>query len=145
MRLPSTVRPLGSTPNQCEDVFALIRAEKANHPVAKMAGLLNSDRRRYYEWAAAKQAGPSRRESRMAELVVQVGRLHAVSDGTYGALRIRADLAGEGWQVSVKTVANPTRRPTWWGGSSTGEASIWFGSPISLIWLMGIIGRTCVP
>ena len=87
----------------------MIQAEKANHPVAKMAELLNIDRRRYYEWAGAKQAGPGRRESRMAELVTQVRRLHAASDGTYGAPRIRADLVADGWQVSVKTVAKAMR------------------------------------
>ena len=38
-------------------------------------------------------------------LVVQVVRLYAASDGTYGASRIRADLVGEDWQVSVKTFA----------------------------------------
>ena len=73
-----------------------------------MALLLGVDRRRYYEWLAAKD-GPTEAEARMVALVDEVVRLHDASDKTYGAPRIHADLVAEGWQVSVKTVAKAMR------------------------------------
>jgi transposase InsO family protein len=45
----------------------------------------------------------------MDELVEAVKRLHAASDGTYGAPRLVWDLRGEGWDVSVKTIAKAMR------------------------------------
>ena len=87
-----------------------METEQANYPVARMAGLLGVDRRRFYEWQAAKEAPPTPRAARMDTLVDAVSRLHAASDKTYGAPRIRADLAAEGWQVSEKTVAKAMRQ-----------------------------------
>ena len=87
-----------------------METEQANYPVARMAGLLGVDRRRFYEWVANKAAPPTSRAARMDTLVDSVIRLHAASDQTYGAPRIRADLAAEGWQVSEKTVAKAMRQ-----------------------------------
>lgn len=75
-----------------------------------MAALLGVDRRRYYEWLAAKEAGPSARALRMESLIEAVVRFHKTSDQTYGAPRIHADLTEDGWQVSVKTVAKAMRQ-----------------------------------
>ncbi|MDR1354692.1 MAG: IS3 family transposase [Propionibacteriaceae bacterium] len=36
--------------------------------------------------------------------------MHVVSDGTYGAPRVRAGLVADGWSVSVKTVAKVMRQ-----------------------------------
>jgi transposase InsO family protein len=74
-----------------------------------MALLLGVDRRRYYEWLAAKDGPPTEAEARMIALVDEVVRLHDASDKTYGAPRIHADLLDEGWAVSVKTVAKAMR------------------------------------
>jgi len=97
------------TPTE-SDVWSLIEAEQANYPVSRMAGLLGVDRRRFYEWVAAKTAPPSPRVERMGSLVEAVTRLHAASDQTYGAPRLRADLLDEGWTVSEKTVAKAMRQ-----------------------------------
>jgi len=60
-------------------------AEQANYPVSRMAALLKVDRRRFYEWVAAKAAPSAPRAERMDTLVEAVTRLHAASDKTYGA------------------------------------------------------------
>ena len=87
-----------------------MQTEQANYPVVRMADLLGVDRRRFYEWMAAKAAPPGPRAERMDTLVEAVTRLHAASDKTYGAPRIRADLVDEGWTVSEKTVAKAMRQ-----------------------------------
>ena len=46
----------------------MIDAEKANYTISRMCRLLNIDRRRYYEWAKRRAAGPSAAEQRRAEL-----------------------------------------------------------------------------
>jgi transposase InsO family protein len=84
-------------------------AEKNNFPIARMAELLGVDRRRYYDWVAAKSRGWTDDEWRMYALAEEVVRLWEASDKTYGAPRIHADLVAEGWQVSVNTVAKAMR------------------------------------
>jgi len=70
-----------------------------------MAHLLGVNRRRYYEWLKAKYAPWTNREWFMVSLVDEVTRLHEASDATYGAPRIHAELVGQGWDVSLNTVA----------------------------------------
>jgi hypothetical protein len=72
--------------------------EKANFSVVRMARLLGVDRRRYHEWAAG--PAPGLRRNRFNDLVGEVGRCHAASDGTYGAPRIQAELRAAGRRVS---------------------------------------------
>ncbi len=88
----------------------MIDAEKANYTVTRMCRLLRVDRRRYYEWRQRKQAGPSARELRLAELTEKIKAHHEASDGTYGAPRIVHDLRDDGETVSVKTVAKCMRQ-----------------------------------
>jgi transposase InsO family protein len=87
----------------------LIRAEKGNYPVARMADLLGVDRRRYYEWETAQAAGWTNKQWWWVPFVDEVVRLWDASDQTYGAPRIHADLIAEGWQVSQNTVAKAMR------------------------------------
>lgn len=88
----------------------MIDAEKANYTISRMCRLLKVDRRRYHEWRRRKQAGPTRREQRMAELVEKIKVHHDASDGTYGAPRILHDLRDAGETVSCKTVAKAMRQ-----------------------------------
>ena len=81
----------------------MIDAEKANYTISRMCRLLNIDRRRYYEWAKRRAAGPSAAEQRRAELTGKIVEFHKASDGTYGAPRIVHDLREAGEIVSVKT------------------------------------------
>ena len=50
----------------------MIDAEKANYTISRMCRLLNIDRRRYYEWAKRRAAGPSAAEQRRAELTGKI-------------------------------------------------------------------------
>ena len=88
----------------------MIDAEKANYTISRMCRLLNIDRRRYYEWAKRRAAGPSAAEQRRAELTGKIVEFHKASDGTYGAPRIVHDLREAGEIVSVKTVAKCMRQ-----------------------------------
>ena len=58
----------------------------------------------YYAWAATTAPGPAERQREEAELVSEIGRLHARSRGTYGAPRIHAELRRRGWTVNHKRV-----------------------------------------
>ena len=88
----------------------MIDAEKANYTISRMCRLLKVDRRRYYEWARRRAAGPTRAEQRRAELTGKIVEFHKASDGTYGAPRILHDLRDAGETVSVKTVAKCMRQ-----------------------------------
>jgi transposase InsO family protein len=87
----------------------MIESEKARYTVTRMCRLLKTDRRRYYEWRARRNAGPARRQQRLAALTEQIIGFHHASDGTYGAPRITADLREAGQRVSCKTVARCMR------------------------------------
>jgi transposase InsO family protein len=82
--------------------------ERASFAVTRMARLLGVSRSRFYAWLRRRSA-PTARDGRMARLVEAVKRLHAASDGTYGAPRLLRDLREEGWDVSAKTVAKAMR------------------------------------
>jgi hypothetical protein len=59
--------------------------------------------------ARIRDAGPSPAQRRRAELDTEVAKLHAQSDGVYGAPRILADSRDDGVTVSRKTVAASLR------------------------------------
>jgi putative transposase len=92
----------------------VIDAEKADPTstmtTTRMCALLGVDRRRYYEWRARRDAGPTPQQQRDAELLTQIRQSHKASDGTYGAPRIRADLQDAGVHVSRKKVAQLMRQ-----------------------------------
>ena len=57
----------------------MIDAEKANYTISRMCRLLKVDRRRYYEWARRRAAGPTRAEQRRAELTGKIVEFHKAS------------------------------------------------------------------
>lgn len=77
-------------------------AHRADHDVATMSRVLCVSRSGYY---ASQSRGPSARSLRDAELTEQIRAIHACSRGTYGAPRIRAELAELGIAVGKKRVA----------------------------------------
>jgi len=93
----------------------VIEANKDAYPVAWMARLLGVDRRRYYEWVKARYSPWSEREGFMIALADRISQRFILSDGTYGAPRIHADLVEEGWSVSLNTVAKVMRLCGWQG------------------------------
>jgi transposase InsO family protein len=70
-----------------------------------MCGLLGVDRRRFYEWQAAKSQPLTAREEQFNLVVDKVTQFHQASDGTYGYRRILPDLIDAGMTVNHKTVA----------------------------------------
>jgi transposase InsO family protein len=87
----------------------MMATEKASYPVTMMARLLKIDRQRFYDWQARDTKPLTATELTMNMLVSKVKQVHADSDGTYGARRVRADLASDGTVVSLKTVAKAMR------------------------------------
>jgi len=81
-----------------------MEAECANFEISRMARLLSVSRSGYYRWLAHKgmlSARSQRHESFAAEIMA----IHQGSKGTYGALRITAELVARGQSVSHNTVA----------------------------------------
>lgn len=66
-----------------------------------MCRVLEVSRSGYYAWAAR---SPSERAVANAGLVVEIRRVHAASDGTYGSRRVHAQLRREGREVNLKRV-----------------------------------------
>lgn len=58
----------------------------------------------YYAWAAQAAQGPSQVEQDETELVAQIRRIHADSDGAYGSPRVTRQLARNGRKTSHKRV-----------------------------------------
>jgi transposase InsO family protein len=82
-------------------VFRFIEAEKANHAIATMCRVLRVSRSGYYAWARRPLAA---RTVANAALSVEIRRVHAESDGTYGSRRVHAQLRREGREVNLKRV-----------------------------------------
>ncbi|MCT2282688.1 IS3 family transposase [Micromonospora chalcea] len=89
------------------NVYPFIEAEKARPDgnVKRSCELLEVSRSAYYQH----RTGPSRRERDDADLIDRITDIHAVSAGTYGAPRVRAELAAQGRRHSRKRVARLMR------------------------------------
>lgn len=81
--------------------YALIDAEKAFYPTARMCVWLSVSRSGFYEWAGR---APGIREQRRRALTGLVEAIFAHSRGTYGARRIAVVLARSGYPASVALV-----------------------------------------
>ncbi|MEV6798813.1 IS3 family transposase [Micromonospora rifamycinica] len=89
------------------NVYPFIEAEKAQPDgnVKRSCELLEVSRSAYYQH----RTGPSRRERDDADLTTHIADVHAVSAGTYGAPRVRAELAARGRRHSGKRIARLMR------------------------------------
>lgn len=84
-----------------------MHAEKSNFTLTRMARLLEVSRSGYYAWVSR---APSPASVRRACVEQKVSFFHGVSDETYGAPRILADLREDGETISRKTVASMMKR-----------------------------------
>ena len=83
-----------------------MHANRAMLRVREMARLLGVSRSGYSAWRGR---GAGRREQADERLKVEIAAAHAASRGTYGAPRIRAELAARGIRTSRKRVARLMR------------------------------------
>lgn len=81
-----------------------IASQRAEHevPHAVACRALEVSPAWFYKW---RHGDRSVQHARREQLKIEIGRLFAAHNGTYGSPRITADLRDEGWQVSVNTVA----------------------------------------
>ena len=88
--------------------FELIEAERAQHPVSLLCGVLGVTRGGFYAW---KRRGRSRRSLADELLGAVIARVHSESLETYGVPRIHAELADDyGIRVGRKRVARLMRQ-----------------------------------
>jgi putative transposase len=83
-------------------VFEFVRANQAIYPIVTMCRLLGVSASGYHAW---QRRPPSSRAQADAALLERIQQIHAVSQGTYGAPRIHAELAAMGTPVGRKRVA----------------------------------------
>ena len=75
---------------------------QVDYPIASMCRLLGVSSSGYYAWLKRR---PSRWAEADAALLAEIRAAHAISRGTYGAPRIRAELTAKGIRVGLKRVA----------------------------------------
>ena len=83
-----------------------MKENQAIYPVRIMCRVLKVSASGYYAW---RRRGPCRRRLENRHLLWQIHDSHRRSRGTYGALRIRADLAERDVRVSAKRIARLMR------------------------------------
>jgi transposase InsO family protein len=83
-----------------------VKAHQAHYPVATMCRLLGVSTSGYYGW---QRRGPSARWRDDQGLLARITDIHGRSRGTYGAPRVHAELASEGFKVGRKRVARLMR------------------------------------
>ena len=84
-----------------------MKANQASYPVRRLCDLLGVSPSGYYAWLSR---SPSARERADRELRDRIVDIHVRSRGTYGAPRVRAELAAEGVCVGRKRVARLMRQ-----------------------------------
>ena len=83
-----------------------MRAHQAEFRITTMARVLGVSTSGYYAWLKRERSAREKLDSALAE---RVRAIHERSRGTYGAPRIQAELADEGFPVSRKRVARLMR------------------------------------
>ena len=80
--------------------------KKADHSISKLCEVLGISRSGYYAWLVRE---PSLRAQRDAELKEMIRAVHKLSRGTYGALRVHAELKDDGIRIGKKRIARLMR------------------------------------
>jgi putative transposase len=91
----------GDERDSCEG-FRFVSDHQASCPIVTMCKLLGVSSSGYYAWVKRR---PSRRAETDAALIAEIRAAHGASHGTYGAPRIRAELAAKGIHLGRKLVA----------------------------------------
>ncbi|XXF79238.1 IS3 family transposase [Myxococcaceae bacterium GXIMD 01537] len=90
-----------------QEAFRFVSENQAEHAVATMCRVLGVTEAGYYAW---KGRPASKRAVADAQLTERIRAIHRMSDGTYGAPRVRAELADEdSLAVGMRRVARLMR------------------------------------
>jgi putative transposase len=101
------VRPGGDRAG-AQDAFRFVRANQADHQASTLCSTLGISESGFYAW---RRRAPSRRATDDTALIARVWAIHEMSDGTYGAPRIQAELAdADGRVVNRKRIARLMRQ-----------------------------------
>jgi hypothetical protein len=73
-------------------LYEFIEAEKVAYSASLMTKVLEVSRSGYYAWRGR---GTSGRDAANADLIARIRAIHTESRGTYGYLRVHAELRGE--------------------------------------------------
>jgi putative transposase len=85
-----------------------VRASQAVHSIAATCRALGVSVSGYHAWL---RRPPSRRATADAKLIARIKAIHEMSDGTYGAPRIRAELVDvDGLRIGIRHVARLMRK-----------------------------------
>lgn len=87
-------------------IYALIKANQADLNVRAMCQTLQISKSGYYDWA---KRVPCKRAIANEALTQKIKEIHAMSDGTYGMPRIRAELHSAGERVNKKRIVRLMR------------------------------------
>lgn len=88
-------------------VYAFVEQEKASHPVRRICRVLGVSPSGYWAW---RRREPSARIRANAQLTDHIMQIHQQSRGTYGALRVRAELQARGVACGHNRVARLMRQ-----------------------------------
>ncbi len=83
-------------------VFEFVSANQAVYPIRSVSRVLGVSPSGFYAW---RKRPPSKREQADDMLTQEIKKIHQKSKGTYGAPRIHAELAEQGWHGGRKRVA----------------------------------------
>jgi len=88
--------------------FQFVHDHRDTYKVKRLCQVLDLNRSSYYKWLEGADARAVRRRNDQA-LAEQIRRIHADSDGAYGAPRVTAELRETGMRVNHKRVARVMR------------------------------------
>ena len=88
-------------------VYEFVEREKAAHPVGRMCRVLGVSPSGFWAW---RRREPSARVRANAQLTHHIVQIHQASRGTYGALRVKAELGARGMPCGHNRVARLMRQ-----------------------------------
>lgn len=86
-------------------IYRFIYAEKATFPIRVMCRVLQVPESSFHAWAAKGRLLEAERAAGEAVIVAEIRAVHAWSDGTYGAIKIRDRMQTLGRTISCRRVA----------------------------------------
>ena len=93
-------------------MYEFVEREKTHHPVRRICRVLGVSPSGYWAW---RRREPSARVRANAQLQARIVQIHRASRGTYGALRVHAELLAAGTPCGHNRVSRLMRQAGWSG------------------------------